>query len=37
MRICNREYQAIIAYMVYSQVIKGAAYMKIAAEGEVQP
>jgi bacterioferritin len=25
-----REYQAIIAYVVYSQVIKGAAYMNIA-------
>ncbi len=30
-----REYQAIIAYVVYSQVIKGAAYMTIAAELEV--
>jgi bacterioferritin len=29
-----REYQAIIAYVVYSQVIKGAAYMKIAKELE---
>ena len=29
-----REYQAIIAYVVYSQVIKGAAYMAIAAELE---
>ncbi len=29
-----REYQAIIAYVVYSQVIKGAAYMNIAAELE---
>lgn len=29
-----REYQAIIAYVVYSQVIKGAAYMTIAAELE---
>jgi bacterioferritin len=29
-----REYQAIIAYIVYSQVIKGAAYMKIAEELE---
>ncbi len=28
----SREYQAIIAYVVYSQVIKGAAYMNIAAE-----
>lgn len=27
-----REYQAIIAYVVYSQVIKGAAYMTIAEE-----
>jgi bacterioferritin len=27
-----REYQAIIAYTVYSQVIKGAAYMNIAGE-----
>ncbi len=30
----RREYQAIIAYTVYSQVIKGAAYMNIAAELE---
>jgi len=30
----SREYQAIIAYVVYSQVIKGAAYMSIAAELE---
>jgi bacterioferritin len=29
-----REYQAIIAYVVYSQVIKGAAYMTIARELE---
>jgi bacterioferritin len=29
-----REYQAIIAYVVYSQVIKGAAYMNIARELE---
>ena len=29
-----REYQAIIAYVVYSQVIKGAAYMSIARELE---
>jgi bacterioferritin len=28
----RREYQAIIAYVVYSQTIKGAAYMNIAAE-----
>lgn len=27
-----REYQAIIAYVVYSQAIKGAAYMSIAQE-----
>jgi bacterioferritin len=31
----SREYQAIIAYVVYSQVLKGAAYMKIAEELEV--
>jgi len=30
----RREYQAIIAYVVYSQVIKGAQYMNIAAELE---
>ncbi len=30
----GREYQAIIAYVVYSQVIKGAAYMNIAGELE---
>lgn len=30
----SREYQAIIAYVVYSQVLKGAAYMSIAAELE---
>src|ERR1043165_1263903 len=29
-----REYQAIIAYTVYSQVIKGAAYTDIAGELE---
>jgi bacterioferritin len=29
-----REYQAIIAYVVYSQVIKGAKYMSIAADLE---
>ena len=29
-----REYQAIIAYVVYSQVIKGAAYMSIAQDLE---
>jgi len=31
----SREYQAIIAYVVYSQVIKGAEYMTIAKELEV--
>ena len=30
----SREYQSIIAYVVYSQVIKGAAYMNIAEELE---
>ena len=30
-----REYQAIIAYIVYSQVLKGAEYMNIAKELEV--
>ena len=30
-----REYQAIIAYVVYSQVLKGAKYMTIAKELEV--
>ena len=30
----SREYQAIIAYVVYSQVLKGAAYMSIAAQLE---
>jgi bacterioferritin len=30
-----REYQAIIAYVVYSQTLKGAAYMAIAAELEL--
>jgi bacterioferritin len=30
-----REYQAIIAYVVYSQVLKGAQYMNIAQELEV--
>src|SRR5262245_51488043 len=29
-----REYQAIIGYVVYSQVIKGAQYMQIASELE---
>jgi bacterioferritin len=31
----SREYQAIIAYVVYSQVIKGAQFMSIASELEV--
>lgn len=31
----SREYQAIISYVNYSQVLKGAAYMNIAAELEV--
>ncbi|HJZ70874.1 MAG TPA: ferritin-like domain-containing protein [Vicinamibacterales bacterium] len=30
----SREYQAIIAYVVYSQVLKGPQYMNIAAELE---
>lgn len=30
-----REYQAIISYVVYSQVLKGAQYMKVAAELEI--
>src|ERR1041385_4703516 len=30
----SREYQAIISYVVYSQVMKGAEYMSIAAELE---
>ena len=30
----SREYQAIMAYVVYSQVLKGAQYMNIAAELE---
>src|SRR5881275_2613254 len=29
-----REYQAVIAYVIYSQVLKGAQYMSIAAELE---
>ena len=28
----SREYQAVIAYVNYSQVLKGAAYMNIAGE-----
>jgi bacterioferritin len=31
----SREYQAIIAYVIYSQTMKGAAYNHIAAELEV--
>ena len=31
----SREYQAIIAYVIYSQVLKGAQYMAIADELEV--
>ena len=31
----SREYQAIIAYVVYSQVLKGAEYMNIAGELEI--
>ena len=31
----EREYQAIISYVVYSQVLKGAEYMNIADELEV--
>ena len=30
----EREYQAVISYVVYSQVLKGAEYMNIAAELE---
>jgi bacterioferritin len=30
----SREYQAIVAYVVYSQVLKGAEYMSIAKELE---
>jgi bacterioferritin len=30
----SREYQAIIAYVIYSQVLKGAEYMNIAKELE---
>jgi bacterioferritin len=31
----TREYQALIAYVVYSQVLKGAEYMDIAAQLEI--
>ena len=30
----SREYQAMIAYVVYSQALKGAQYMNIAQELE---
>lgn len=30
-----REYQAVIAYVTYSQVLKGAQYMEIASELEI--
>jgi bacterioferritin len=30
-----REYQAVISYVIYSKVLKGAKYMKIAAELEL--
>ena len=32
-----REYQAIIAYVVYSQVLKGAQYMNIAGSSSCTP
>ncbi len=31
----SREYQAIVSYVIYSQVLKGAAYMSIAEELEI--
>jgi bacterioferritin len=31
----SREYQAIIAYVVYSQVLKGATYMNIAGQLQI--
>src|SRR5947209_14485347 len=31
----SREYQAIIAYVVYSQVLSGAQYMDIASQLEI--
>src|SRR6478672_9300178 len=31
----SREYQAVIAYVVYSQTLKGAAYMAVAKELEL--
>jgi len=33
----SREYQAIIAYVVYSQVLSGAQYMDIAASSKSTP
>ena len=33
----SREYQAIIGYIVYSQVLKGAEFMNIAADLAVIP
>src|SRR5215467_9353232 len=33
----SREYQAIIAYVVYSQVLSGAQYMDIDAQLEIPP
>jgi len=33
-KVSREEYQAIIAYVVYSKVLKGAEYMNIAAELE---
>ena len=33
-RDLSREYQAIIGYVVYSQVLKGAEFMNIAGELE---
>jgi bacterioferritin len=31
----SREYQAVIAYVIYSQTLKGAAYMAVAKELEL--
>ena len=33
----SREYQAILAYVVYSQALKGAAYMSIARSSKSTP
>ena len=33
----SREYQAIIGYVVYSQALKGAEFMNIADQLELQP